>query len=129
MLGSGVRFVDPHREITIRDLLTHTAGLSYGFDDGAYIDELYRKKLWAIVDKNPDITLQACVERVAKFPLAFQPGTIYRYSYATDVLGYLVQVVSGMPFEAFLRERIFDPLHARYGFVLRETKVYPVRSG
>ena len=108
--GTGVRYLKPEREISIHNLLTHTAGLSYGFDDNVYIDELYRKKLWSVVEKNPELTLQAFIERFAKLPLAFQPGTMFRYSFATDVLGYLVQVVSGMPFEEFLRERIFDPL-------------------
>ncbi len=108
--GSGVRYVKPVREVSIHDLLTHTAGLSYGFDDDVYIDELYRKKLWAFVEKTPGITLQACIERVSKLPIAFQPGSMFRYSFATDVLGYLVQVVSEMPFEEFLKKRIFDPL-------------------
>jgi CubicO group peptidase (beta-lactamase class C family) len=108
--GSGVQYIKPVREVSIHDLLTHTAGLSYGFDDNVYIDELYRKKLWAFVEKNPDVTLQACIERVSKLPLAFQPGTVFRYSFATDVLGYLVQVVSGMPFDEFLRTRVFKPL-------------------
>jgi CubicO group peptidase (beta-lactamase class C family) len=108
--GSGGRYIKPAREVSIHDLLTHTAGLSYGFDDDVYIDELYRKKLWAFVEKTPDLTLQACIERVAKLPLASQPGTMFRYSFATDVLGYLVQVVSGMPFEDFLTKRIFEPL-------------------
>jgi CubicO group peptidase (beta-lactamase class C family) len=109
--GTGVRFINPAREITIRDLLTHTAGLSYGFDDNVYIDELYRKNLWALVETKPDLTLQAFIEEAAKLPLAFQPGTMYRYSFATDVLGYLVQVVSGMPFDEFLKKNIFDPLN------------------
>jgi len=109
--GSGVQYIKPVREVSIHDLLTHTAGLSYGFDENVYIDELYRKKLWALVEKNPDVTLQACIEKVSKLPLAFQPGTMFRYSFATDVLGYLVQVVSGMPFDEFLRSRIFEPLH------------------
>lgn len=108
--GSGVRHIKPVREISIHDLLTHTAGLSYGFDDNVYIDELYRRRLWSPIEKNPDLTLQTFIERLAKLPLAFQPGTMFRYSVATDVLGYLVQVVSGMPFEEFMRKRIFDPL-------------------
>ncbi len=107
--GSGVRFIAPTREINLRDLLTHTAGLSYGFEENVYIDELYRK-VWAEMEKNADLTLQEFIERIAKFPLAFQPGTAFRYSVATDVLGYLVQVVSGMPFEDFLKQRILDPL-------------------
>ena len=107
--GSGVRQVSADRPITIRDLLTHTAGLSYGFDD-VYIDELYRKHIWGPKEANPDPTLADWIGELAKLPLASQPGTRFRYSVATDVLGYLVQVISGMPFEAFLKQRIFEPL-------------------
>ena len=107
--GSGVRQVSADRPITIRDLLTHTAGLSYGFDD-VYIDELYRKHIWGPMETNPDLTLADWIGELAKLPLAFQPGTRFRYSVATDVLGYLVQVISGMPFETFLKQCIFEPL-------------------
>jgi CubicO group peptidase (beta-lactamase class C family) len=107
--GSGVRQVSADRPITIRDLLTHTAGLSYGFDD-VYIDELYRKHIWGPKEANPDTTLADWISELARLPLASQPGTRFRYSVATDVLGYLVQVISGMPFEAFLKQRIFEPL-------------------
>jgi CubicO group peptidase (beta-lactamase class C family) len=108
--GSGVKYVDAARPITIRDLMTHTAGLSYGFDDHVYIDELVRKHVWAAQDANSKMTLEEAVAALARLPLAHQPGTLFRYSLATDVLGYLVQVVSGMPFEDFLKQRIFDPL-------------------
>jgi CubicO group peptidase (beta-lactamase class C family) len=107
--GSGVRQVSADRPITIRDLMTHTAGLSYGSDD-IYIDELYRKHVWGPKEANPDTTLADWIGELAKLPLASQPGTRFRYSVATDVLGYLVQVISGMPFEAFLKQRIFEPL-------------------
>ncbi len=108
--GSGVRYVDPVRPVTIHDLLTHTAGLSYGFEEHVYIDELYQKHVWAATETNPDLTLEAFVGEVAKMPLAHQPGTLFRYSVATDVLGFLVQVVSGMPFDEFLKQRILRPL-------------------
>jgi CubicO group peptidase (beta-lactamase class C family) len=108
--GSGVRYVNIARPITIHDLLTHTAGLSYGFDDNVYIDDLYRKHVWGAQEANPDLTLEAFVGEIAKLPLAHQPGTLFRYSVATDVLGFLVQVVSGMPFDEFLKQRIFEPL-------------------
>jgi CubicO group peptidase (beta-lactamase class C family) len=108
--ASGVRFVEATRPITIRHLLTHTAGLSYGFDDDGYIDDLYRKHVWRQFDKNPNLTLAAFVDHIAKQPLAFQPGALFRYSVATDVLGYLVEVVAGQPFDQFLKQRIFDPL-------------------
>ena len=107
--GSGVRQVNADRPITIRDLMTHTAGLSYGFDD-VYIDELYRKHIWGPMEANPDLTLADWMGELTKLPLAYQPGTRFRYSVATDVLGYLVQVISGMPFDAFLKQRIFEPL-------------------
>lgn len=123
--GSGVRTVDAVRPITVRDLLTHTAGLSYGFDDGVYIDELYRQHLWGPLEANPDVTLEDLVGAVAKLPLAFQPGTQFRYSFATDVLGYLVQVVAAMPFDAFLRQRILEPL----GMVDTDFYVTPEKVG
>ena len=104
------RLIDPKRAITIRDLLTHTAGLSYGFDDNFYIDELYRKNVWDKLGHNPNMTLEEMVMEIARVPLAFHPGSNFRYSTAVDVLGYLVQVVSGMPFEDFLKQHIFDPL-------------------
>jgi CubicO group peptidase (beta-lactamase class C family) len=108
--GSGVTFINTQRPVTIRDLLTHTAGLSYGFDENIYIDQLYQKKVWAKLEKTQDVTLEEVVKLVASLPLAHQPGTAFRYSMATDVLGYLVQVVSGRPFDEFLKKNIFEPL-------------------
>lgn len=107
---NGVRLADPVRPMTIRDLFTHTAGLSYGFEEGFYVDQLYAQQVWQPADNNPTLTLAEWVGAIARMPLAYQPGTRYRYSVATDVLGYLVQVVSGMPFADFLQERIFAPL-------------------
>ena len=104
------RLIEPRRPITIRDLLTHTAGLSYGFDDNFYIDDLYRRDVWGKQDRHPNMTLEEMVTEIARIPLAFHPGSNFRYSMATDVLGYLVQVVAGLPFEDFLKQRIFDPL-------------------
>jgi CubicO group peptidase (beta-lactamase class C family) len=101
---------DAAREITIRDLLTHTAGLSYGFMENDYLDELYRENVWKALEAEESPTLQMMIEKIARLPLAFHPGTRFNYSMATDVLGYLVEVVSGIPFEDFLRTRIFEPL-------------------
>jgi CubicO group peptidase (beta-lactamase class C family) len=109
-INSDKRLIEPSRSITIRDLLTHTAGLSYGFDDNFYIDELYRRYVFAKQDRNPNMTLEEMVTEIARIPLTFHPGSNFRYSMATDVLGYLVQLVSGLPFEDFLKQRIFDPL-------------------
>ena len=94
------------RPITVRDLLTHTAGLSYGFHYDSPIEEMYRTSDLL----RPESSLAEMVDEVAKIPLLFQPGTRWRYSVATDVLGRLVEVVSGQALDAFLTERIFEPL-------------------
>jgi len=97
---------DLTREITIHDLLTHTAGLSYGDDEDTPVDELYRQ---ADVF-NPQITLQEAIRRISELPLVHEPGQVWRYSMATDVVGYLVEVISDMPFADFLEEKILRPL-------------------
>jgi CubicO group peptidase (beta-lactamase class C family) len=102
--------VDACREITIRDLLTHTAGLSYGFDDTSWLDKLYQRHVWGLLDQNPETPAEEFIGAIAELPLAHQPGSAFRYSLATDVLSHLVSVVSGMPFGCFLQTRIFDPL-------------------
>ena len=110
-IDSGVRYSTPVRPPTIRDLLTHTAGLSYGFDDGVYVDQLYQRHVWKFWNENPsEVSLEWLVKTIGALPLANQPGAKFRYSMATDVLGGIVQVVSGQPFDHFLRERIFGPL-------------------
>lgn len=106
----GVKYVlmKAKREITIRDLLTHTAGLTYG--DGP-ANELYQKAGlvgWYLANK--DETIAAVVDRLASLPLHGQPGEAFQYGYSTDVLGRLVEVVSGQPLDVFFRERIFKPL-------------------
>jgi len=106
---AGVDLVPPQRAITIRDLLTHTAGLAYGLDED-YIDQLYKEPLWGAMERNPEASLGEMVEAIAALPLAYHPGQGWRYSVATDVLGYLVEAVSGMAFDAYLQERIFQPL-------------------
>ena len=96
------------RGITYRDLLTHTAGLTYGFHHATPVDAAYRD---AGVDfQTADATLGEVVERVAKLPLLFHPGTRWNYSVATDVIGHLVAVHSGQEFGAFLAERVLGPL-------------------
>lgn len=105
---TGTILADPLRPITIHDLMTHTAGLSYGFDPNP-LDEMYRKQLWSMMDKKA-VYFPEFIQELTKLPLAFQPGTSYRYSLATDVLGYLVELISGMPFDAFVKEKICAPL-------------------
>ena len=110
-VDAGVRYSAPVRPPTIRDLLTHTAGLSYGFDEGVYIDRLYQQHVWKFWDEHPtEVSLDWLVKTIGTLPLASQPGAKYRYSMATDVLGGIVQVVAGEPFDHFLRQRIFGPL-------------------
>ena len=103
---TGMRLVDQQQPITIRHLLTHTSGLSYGFHQDSPVEEMYRE---ADITP-PNGTLQEMAEKLGRLPLVTQPGTKWRYSFATDVLGYLVEVISGKPFDQFLQDSIFDPL-------------------
>ena len=93
------------------DLLRHTSGLTYGFQSRTNVDAAYRaNKLDAFEQREG---LEAFVEALGKVPLEFSPGTAWNYSVSTDVLGYLVGKISGMPFDEFLRQRIFKPLGMR----------------
>jgi CubicO group peptidase (beta-lactamase class C family) len=95
--------------IRVWHLLTHTAGLTYGFHHTHVTDEIYRNAGFEF--GNPrGFTLEQCVQAWAELPLAYQPGSEWLYSVATDVLGRLVEVVSGQPLDAFCAERIFGPL-------------------
>ena len=120
---NGVAFADLARPINIHDLLTHTAGMSYGFDENDYLDQQYREKVWKQMEQNPGTTLAEMIGAAAQLPLRFQPGTGYHYSLAIDVLGCLVQELAGQPFEDFLQQRIFEPLGmADTGFYLPKEK-------
>jgi len=91
--------------ITMHQLLTHTAGFSYGFPTGDPIDALYREaKLFQAKD------LDEFAARLASLPLKFQPGAQWHYSVAVDVTGLIVQRISGVPFDQYLQENIFQPL-------------------
>src|ERR1700749_2060830 len=98
----------PSRPMLIVDLLRHTSGLTYGFQQRSNVDAAHREMKLGGVEK--DGTLQSMIEELAKIPLEFSPGEAWNYSVATDVLGYLVGKISGMPFEQFLKQRIFEPL-------------------
>lgn len=100
--------VPAQRQITIRDLLTHTSGLTYGFMEATLVDALYR--VAGIDFQTSDHSLADLVERVARQPLLAQPGAEWNYSVSTDVLGHLVAVLSGMEFSDYLRERVLKPL-------------------
>jgi CubicO group peptidase (beta-lactamase class C family) len=102
----GMRLVEQDRPITIRHLLTHTSGLSMGSHKDSPVEEQYRQS--GMMD--PQSSLPEMVKKLSALPLLTQPGAKWRYSRATDVLGCLVQVISGQPFDEFLQERILGPL-------------------
>ena len=98
----------PSRPMLIVDLMRHTSGLTYGFQQRSNVDAAYREtKIGEVIKAG---TLQSMIEDLAKIPLEFSPGEAWNYSVATDVLGYLIGKISGMPFEQFLKERILGPL-------------------
>jgi len=105
--GDGV-LETPVRPITIQDLLRHTAGLSYGghIDTQSPVDKLYDDADLF----NTSITAEEMTSRIASLPLMYQPGTKWHYSVATDVVGHLVEVLSGKSLADYMQEKIFDPL-------------------
>ncbi len=100
-----------NKEITIRHLLTHTSGLGYSMIDG---DErmrmIFQKGDATELFVTDEVYIGDFVKKLAKLPLHHDPGERYTYSLGLDVLGYLIEIVSGIPFDRFLRERLFDPL-------------------
>ncbi|HVR31038.1 MAG TPA: serine hydrolase domain-containing protein [Thermoanaerobaculia bacterium] len=97
---------DAHHPMTIRELVSHSGGLTYGFFSRSQVDSLYQQA--NILDR--DSTLKEFVGKLGKIPLRQQPGTQWHYSVSVDVQGYLVEVLSGQPFDQFLEERVFAPL-------------------
>ena len=102
----GQQLVPQDPPMTIHHLLTHTAGLSYGFFLDTPIDEMYRNSIF----RSETATLEEKITGMADLPLRFQPGSAWNYSIATDVCGYLVQVLADMPFEDYLAGSILRPL-------------------
>ncbi len=98
----------PARPMMIIDLLRHTSGLTYGFQQRSNVDAAYREKSIGVVGQTS--TLDQMIAELAAIPLEFAPGDAWNYSVSTDVIGYLIGKVSGMPFEQFLKQRIFEPL-------------------
>jgi CubicO group peptidase (beta-lactamase class C family) len=105
-VGPGDETVPIKREITIRDLMRHTAGFTYGAFGDTPVDRMYREK--KLLDRNT--SLQEFVAKLATIPLQYQPGTRFHYSVAVDVLGRVVEVVSGKELDAYFEQRIFKPL-------------------
>jgi CubicO group peptidase (beta-lactamase class C family) len=101
-----LKTVAAQREMTVHDLLRHTSGLTYGIFGESLVKSAYGE---AGVERK-DVTNAEMVRRLATVPLAYQPGTIWEYSRSTDVLGALVERISGMDLDAFLQQRILGPL-------------------
>lgn len=99
------------KEITIRHLITHTSGVGYGVIDGdARIKKIYAKAGVTDLFTTENISIEESVKILAKLPIHHNPGEKFTYSEGLDVLGYFIEVISGMPFDKYLRTRIFDPL-------------------
>jgi CubicO group peptidase (beta-lactamase class C family) len=98
----------PARPMKVVDLVTHTSGLTYGFMNRTSVDRAYRRL--RIAEFNAEGGLDAMIEQLSTLPLEFSPGTAWNYSVSIDVMGYLVQKLSGMSFGEFLRTRLFEPL-------------------
>jgi CubicO group peptidase (beta-lactamase class C family) len=107
------------RQMTIQDLLRHTSGLTYGIFSKSLVDQAYL----AAKVFDPTQTLAEFVSKLSTLPLAYQPGTTWNYSMSTDVLGRIVEVVSGVPFDQFIADRIVKPLRlSDTGFYVAEEK-------
>lgn len=105
-----LRFVEQDPPMTVFHLLTHTSGLTYGGDAWHPVDKLFREAAERRGFFRRDMDLGELIQCFADVPLCFQPGSSWQYSVATDVVGYLVQVIADTPLADFLKERIFDPL-------------------
>ncbi len=125
--GDLQNLVPPVRPPSIKDLFMHTAGLSYGWYQDSPVENLYRQTF----GNREQLSLEEFVHSLASLPLLFHPGSRWRYSYATDVLGRLVEVVSGKPLDEFFQQEIFKPLamadtdfHVHAGWIDRFSACY-----
>jgi len=115
----------PKRPPTVRDLLRHTAGMTYGFFGNTAVDQQYRKA--AVLDR--DQSSEAFLKKVAQLPLVYDPGEDWIYSIAVDVQGILIEQVSGQSLDTFLKQRIFDPLAMKdTGFHVPKGKAHRLAS-
>ncbi|MDE3178109.1 MAG: beta-lactamase family protein, partial [Acidobacteriota bacterium] len=109
---------DPVHPPTMRELMTHTAGFTYGFTPNDPIDKMYRDQHVLESDNLEDM-----INKLATIPLLYQPGTRWVYSLSVDIQGYIVQKLSGMPLAGFMQQRIFGPLGmVDTGFYVPKTK-------
>ncbi len=104
--GADMETGAPERPMTFRNILSHTGGLTYGATNHP-VDKAYRREG---VRRDQGETLKTFVEKLGRVPLRYAPGERWMYSYSTDVCGYLVEAISGKPFDQYLQETIFDPL-------------------
>lgn len=108
-------------ELSIRHLLTHTSGIPYGWDPNSYVDSLYNAFNVGGWDST---TIGEKMRQLATLPLKSQPGTNWEYGLGIDVAGYLVEVLSGMPLDEYMKSKIFDPLDMEdTGFYIPEEKL------
>ncbi len=106
--ATGLKLVEQDPPMTLYHLLTHTSGLSYGWFFDNPVEDLYRQVVPTLFQRQQ--SLAEAIDEIARLPLLFQPGTQWRYSYATDVIGRVIEVVADMPLADFFEERIFKPL-------------------
>ncbi len=118
--GGGYDIVPSKREITLRDLLTHTSGVGYGYGIAADLWKTAGIQGWYFADRNEPVG--ETVKRMGALPMEAQPGEAFVYGYSTDILGVVVEKASGMPLDQFLKTKIFDPLGMSdtYFFVPKE---------
>ncbi len=105
--AGGTKLVELRRPVTVRDLLTHTSGLTYHFLADSPVSELYRQN---VIMHEAGLSLQRFVEELAHLPLAYQPGTRFQYSLGIDVAAALIEILAEQPLGQFLQERFFGPL-------------------
>jgi CubicO group peptidase (beta-lactamase class C family) len=121
VLADDGSLVDPVRPIVVRDVLTHTSGLTYDFMPASPVAAQYRD---ARLINDGTRSLESMIDELAQLPLAFQPGTRWHYSLGIDVAARVVEVVSGQPLGEFLQQRMFDPLGmADTGFAVPSKKL------
>jgi len=104
--GKELKLAPPKRPVTVRDLMRHTAGITYGF----YGDSLVRKAYTKAEIYKGDFDNAEFAERLAKLPLAEEPGTLWNYGHSTDVLARVIEVASGQSLYQFQKQRLLDPL-------------------
>ena len=107
--GGGYDVVKAKRPMTIRDLLTHTAGINYG-EDGVAVEEWKKADMQGFYFAHRDEPAAETIKRMAALPMKAHPGEQWVYGYATDILGVVIERASGIPLDQFLKTRIFDPL-------------------